>query len=465
MGIPQFNDLTVLRMQVMNVKRARLIDITPTEVITKIAGKNRQGKTSFMNGVEWLFGGKAKIQMEPIHRGQQVGRLYAELGKEGGPVELLVTRTLRMVDDVEWTTSVTIETPSGATFGKAQTLLDALAGNLSFDPSLFWKMKPREQFDALRSFVPDYDFDLNKSLNDGDYKKRTDINRDADKALKAASLILVRQGTPDEPIDVSELGAQLEAAGEHNTQIVRRRNNRTIKQNEADALRVQAESHRRRAAQLRAEADEQDVLAEQTLVDATAIDQMIAEAPDLPEPKSTEAIRRQIDDANVINAAVAEKQRKARLIAEAKEYEWQSDELTARMVEREQAKRDAIAKGHLPVDGLGFGDGCITLNGFPLDQASTAESIDACVSIAMALNPTLKVILIRDGSSLDSEMRERIALRAGEKGYRVFMECVDNEGGERITIEDGVVKGAPPPPEEDAASRPRKSLGSRGAQA
>lgn len=453
MDMPVFQDLTVLRAQVYNIRRVRFVDITPTDTVTKISGKNMQGKSSFLQAIEWLFGGKVKIKsLEPIHRGQQIGRVYVELGKAGGPVELQVTLTLRKKDDGEFVHSLTVEAPNGASWSAGQTLLDSLRGDLTFDPSSFLKMEPKQKFEALRQFV-DYDFDEHKRLQDEDYEQRRQINQKKDGARKAAALIEVPDDTPDEPIDVSALVQQLKEAGEFNTQLVRRANNRQNKRNEADQLVKQAQQNRERAAELRAQADALDRAADEALEQAKAIDKLIADAPPLPERIDVEAIQQKIDNANEINKAVANKQRKQQLIQEADEHERQSDELTARMAERENAKRAAVAKAHLPVDGLGFADDHITLNGFPLEEASTAELCDACTAIAMALNPTLKIILIRNGNDLDQDMRARIAQRAAEKGYRVFMECVDDGSSERITIENGIVKGTEIP-EPDAIQPP-----------
>src|SRR5690606_38291441 len=128
-------------------------------------------------------------------------------------------------------------------------------------------------------------------------------------------------------------------------------------------------------------------------------------------------------------------------------------ELTARMAERENAKRAAVAKAHLPVDELGFADDHITLNGFPLEEASTAELCDACTAIAMALNPTLKIIVIRNGNDLDHDMRARIALRRSGEVHRVFMACTEEGSSERMTLETGIVKGTENP-EPDAIQPP-----------
>ncbi|MGI9420342.1 MAG: hypothetical protein ACR2RA_21165, partial [Geminicoccaceae bacterium] len=63
----------------------------------------------------------------------------------------------------------------------------------------------------------------------------------------------------------------------------------------------------------------------------------------------------------------------------------------------------------MPIDGLGLGDGVVTLNGIPFDQVSTAEQMRTSVALAMAANPTLKVIRIKDGSLLDDDSLAMIA--------------------------------------------------------
>ena len=48
-------------------------------------------------------------------------------------------------------------------------------------------MKPREQFEALRSFVPGVDFDALDAANKKDFATRTEVNRDAKQARAAAA--------------------------------------------------------------------------------------------------------------------------------------------------------------------------------------------------------------------------------------------------------------------------------------
>jgi hypothetical protein len=61
----------------------------------------------------------------------------------------------------------------------------------------------------------------------------------------------------------------------------------------------------------------------------------------------------------------------------------------------------------------------------------------------MALNPTLRIIRISDGSLLDDKSMSIIREMAKAKDYQIWIEVVGDRVG--IQIEDGVVKGAPIP--------------------
>jgi hypothetical protein len=87
-----------------------------------------------------------------------------------------------------------------------------------------------------------------------------------------------------------------------------------------------------------------------------------------------------------------------------------------------------------------LGDGVVLLKGVPFEQASSAERIMASVRMAMAANPKLKLILIKDGSLLDKKAMEMLAQLADETGYQVWVERVEGSGKVGFVIEDGRVK-------------------------
>jgi hypothetical protein len=119
--------------------------------------------------------------------------------------------------------------------------------------------------------------------------------------------------------------------------------------------------------------------------------------------------------------------------------EEQSRQLTLQMSAREEEKQRAIAAAQMPVDGLGFGDGVVTYNGVPLEQASSAEQLKVSLGIAMAANPKLRVIRIQDGSLLDDDSMAQVAAMAKDGGYQVWVEKVDTTGKIGVVIDDGMV--------------------------
>jgi len=357
-------------------------------------------------------------------------------------------------------------------------MLDALLGELSFDPLAFSRMEPRKQFDELRR-VSELDVDIDKldALNKGDYGKRTDINRDAKAKRAQAEGIAVPAGEPVPLVDESALVDELQKAGEINTEIETRKARREAAQKDAVTKKAAGVQARERAANQRERAnaafekagrdaeeafgrmkreaadslksaldaaDNEDKSASQLLTVAAEIEKKIDEAPALPKPADVTMLRQKIEQARASNKATTERQqaaeRKAQAIKEAAEFEAQSKALTDGMEAREKAKTDAIARAKLPVAGIGFGAGIVTYNGIPFDQASSAEQLRVSMAIAMSANPKLRVIRITDGSLLDDDSLAAITAMAKAGDYQVWLEVVDSSGKLGIVIEDGMVK-------------------------
>jgi hypothetical protein len=64
------------------------------------------------------------------------------------------------------------------------------------------------------------------------------------------------------------------------------------------------------------------------------------------------------------------------------------------------------------------------------------------LAIAMASNPKLRVIRIKDGSLLDDDALALVAQTAEQHDYQVLMERVGTGDPGAIIIEDGQVKEA-----------------------
>src|SRR3990167_191494 len=409
-------EMKILKLTAENIKRLIAVEITPDGNLVQITGKNGAGKTSVLDAIWWALAGTKHIQAQPIRKGENKARVRLDLG------EIVVERKF-----TEAGSTLTVESIKGARLSSPQTLLDKLLGELSFDPLAFSRMETREQFDELRRISKlDVDIDELDALNKGDYAKRTDLNRDSKAKRAQIDGMIIPANTPDELVDESVLVDELQKAGEYNAQIEQRKANRERIILEAKGQREQAEKLMVEAKALIKAADEYD--------------EKLKSAPELPPPVDTVLLRQNIEKAAIINRSVAALKQKRMLISQVEELENKSTSITEQMCAREQAKADAITRASMPIPDIGFGDGQVIYKNIPFDQASDAEKLRVSLAIAIAANPELRVIRIRDVSLLDDDGLAAIAKMADELDYQVWIERVDGSGKVGVVIEDGMVK-------------------------
>lgn len=113
--------------------------------------------------------------------------------------------------------------------------------------------------------------------------------------------------------------------------------------------------------------------------------------------------------------------------------------LTQRLTELGEQKAQALADAKFPVDGLTFDDTGVLYRGVPLSQASSAEQIRVSLAMGMALNPRLRVLMIKDGSLLDEDSMAAIREQVTEGGYQLWLERVGDADQGAVIIEDGQV--------------------------
>jgi len=117
-----------------------------------------------------------------------------------------------------------------------------------------------------------------------------------------------------------------------------------------------------------------------------------------------------------------------------------SEDLSDQLQANTKRKREAIQKAQYPIAGLSLSDEHVTYNGIPFEQLSGAETLKVSMAVAMAVNPKLRVIRIKDGSLLDSKNLAIIDKMAGDNNFQIWMESVDETGEIGIVIEAGAVK-------------------------
>src|SRR5690606_2762740 len=92
--------------------------------------------------------------------------------------------------------------------------------------------------------------------------------------------------------------------------------------------------------------------------------------------------------------------------------------------EIDDQKAVALKAASYPLQGLELTDDGVLLDGVPFAQANQAARLRAGVAIGCALNPRIKVLLVREGSFLDDEGLELVEKVAAEHDALVLVERV-----------------------------------------
>lgn len=420
---PNDRPLKIVDLRIQNIKRVRAVHITPNGADSTVilGGKNGAGKTSVLDAIQMALGGQRAIPSDPVRHGAKRGSIVADLG------DLVVERVIAS----NGSSTLTVRDADGNRQRSPQALLDELCSRIAFDPLAFMSMDPGKQNEQLRQLLG-LDFSALDAEHERSYSRRTDLTRDGKAARATAEGIVVPPATPEKAVVVTDLLAQLTAA------------------NEAAA---RAREHTRFVATLRADVEgltsELATLEARLMQKRMQLKQLEREAP--PAAPDTDAIAKQIASAEATNRHVHMRSQRDALEGKANALDAEAAKLTARINEIAAEKATAIAACPFPVPGLALGDDGPTLDGVPLVQASAAQKLRVSVALGLAMNPRLKVLLVRDASLLDENSLALVAQMAADADAQVWLERVGDGDPTAVVIADGQVSGDVSPANDAAA--------------
>ena len=459
----------IVKLEVSNLMRLRAISIEPDGSTVVITGKNGAGKTSVLNAIWMALGGKRAFPRQPVREGAAEATIRLELE------DIIVERTIKP----EGTTRLRVSSPDGARYPSPQQLLDGLVGQLSFDPLAFTRMDAKAQRALLQQLVglDTSELDARRAQL---FDERRDVKREVRRLEGELSGVPQHDDAPEDEVSVAELTKELQAAELHGRDVVRAEAVVAGKSDElhgaqeragnlreliaqqraaiATTARIKAEAEA--VARLDAEAAEAEVTElearltrgegevipqrEAALEEAhSTVAQLQASAPD------TLDIANRLAGAEALNRKIRSNRRHHTLELKRQATAAAAKQFTASIAEIDSVKRAMIDAAEYPLPGLAVDDLGVLLNGLPLEQASGAEQLRASVAIGFALNPRLRVLLVRDGSLLDESNMQVLADMAEAAGGQVWLERVAGPGEVGIVIEDGMVAGAEPEVDAD----------------
>lgn len=456
--------MKILSLSEENVKRLSVVEMTLDGKgnLVIVAGRNEQGKSSVLDGIEWALRGGASLPPKPVRRGQDKATVLMTLGEIGLP-ELTVKRVITAAGGG----SLVVTTKDGVKQPSPQAILDALVGKLSFDPLSFATMKSDERSRTTRALLG-LDFANQDAEIKVHYDERTGVNR----VVKAKEAMLtVNKRYTDVPAEEQSTGEILDeqekAAAVNRENAAKRlaveRADQTIsmeqarlkdKEDACEITRIQIKELQELL--VRQESDVQD----HRKVVAVAQEKKVG-LPSVADLKDHDmsAFRQRVSDVEAINNKVRKNKEVDKIESELKEARKQAEGLTKKIDAIERAKRDAVAAAKFPVPGMTLDDsGEVLLDNLPFEQASTRGKIVASLAMGAALNPKLRVILVRSGNDLDDEALALVGEWAEANKMQIWLERIRTDGKVSVIIEDGHIleaEDAPQPGTKDEPAKPQ----------
>jgi ABC-type dipeptide/oligopeptide/nickel transport system ATPase component len=446
--------MRILRLEIEDTLNIKAVSIdTHGKPIVRLTGKNGAGKSSAINAMFYALAGAKGHASEPIRTGAKRATVRVMMGEK----EVKLTAILKLTADGKPT--LDIEASEGSYMKRPQETLNAIIGQLTFDPHAFERMTAKQRLETLKSLVKlDVDPDALDRANEKDYAERTTWNHRVNSFKERVKTVKesIDETMDVSLVDVSELTGKMASASEHNQALRRIAVQREDETREINNARNDAATKRADARLLLEEADSLDRYADST-------EKALANAPALGDLIDVTALKQQIDAALLSNSVVEQQLRMRQQMAEAKQEldaaSVMSENLTAAIKNRDQEKADAMARAKMPIEGLGFGNGDVTYNGLPFEQSSTGQRLRIAVSIGMAINPQLRVLCIRDAALLDEDSMKVVEDLAEEHDFQVWLEVTQSKPGKvGLHFVDGAITsidGEPveqPAAEEEAAT-------------
>jgi DNA repair exonuclease SbcCD ATPase subunit len=459
----------ILRLRSENVKRISVVEIVPKGALITIAGKNDAGKSSVLDSIAYALGGTSLVPSEPIRKGETEAKITIDLD------DLIVTRRFtreKLHDDAcasrppkdgtdhvdqvcdcevvfgETRSTLIVTNQEGARYPSPQAVLDKLLGKLTFDPLAFSRELPKKQNEILRQLagIDTTAFDEARKVA---ASQRTMLKRSYD--IKTAQLLALptHKGVPDAEVSMETISQEMLKAEQlrkiadevkqkldAHTELTRV--NRSAQERITEQIERFKKDTDEASLKLATLVFEAENLAREHTALSMTVEEAITAVPDVA------MLRQKISDIEATNVKVRANVHYATMAADVDALGLDVKAKDTEVKNAETAKQLALENAKFPVAGLGLGDDGVTFDSgkgpVPFEQASSSEQLRVSVAIGLALNSSLKVLLIRNGNLLDDDKLKLVAEQAEAADAQIWCEYVtSNDEGVSVMLEDGHV--------------------------
>jgi DNA repair exonuclease SbcCD ATPase subunit len=500
--------MKIVKLTAENIKKLVAVEITPAGNVVKISGKNGAGKTSILDAIWWGLGGTENIQAKPIRTGEKKAKIELDLG------DILVRRTFTekgsslVIENKEGLRYGSPQAMLDSLLGKLSfdplgfmrldaakqfETLKSLTGVDTSDIETKKKTAYEERtavnrdlktiesrYNALSVPLDCPDKELSSSditakiTAAADLKSKKELAQEREKQ-HAESIDRGNQKVKDLNKQIAESQKAIEDCESMRKKVKPEIN---IEVEDIEVLTAErAKLDKRIEAAIKAKSQKESAIQKDSIaasniksitanIETAKADITTAEAAlkllhekrealkkehSAIEVPDTEALQVELANVDSKNKAFRTKQEKSKLKTELDATKAKSEKLSADIDKLDEEKQSRIASAKFPVEGLTFGDGFVSYNGLPLEQASDAEKLRVSMAMAMAMNPKLRILRIRDGSLLDSASMKIVEGMAKDRDYQIWIECISDENKDKLAvyIEDGMIQEYKEPEKSD----------------
>lgn len=448
--------MQITKLVAENILKLQAIHITPQSSTIEIKGDNGAGKSSILDAILIGLKGKKFSPPEPVKHGEKKGKIVIDMDGDSAAGLPPFTITSKVTNNkIE-----TIIEPSELLNGETpRQFLDKLLGAISFDPWEFVGKDSAKQKQILLELIG-VDIDKIDKREKKIFDERTIVGRD----LKAAEArVKGLKFHPDiketEEVKVSELSQKLTDAIEFNNDYTQREeNNQRLKES---AIRDKEEIER-----LKQRIEE--------------LEKGVVQKRENYKREKEELGKMQLIDLNSLKQDIAKIDEKNAMIRDNKRYDEEKGKLDdlrdtygkldIDLESIRQERINALQSANIPVEGLSFSDDGLLYNDIPLSQCSDGEKLMISMRISMALNPTVKILRVKDGSLIGPKNLEILKEIVKDKGYQLWLESVsgrdeyENGGKTGIFISEGIAEGEGVEEVKRGESKKKASKGKEGEQ-
>ena len=418
-------DLKVKKLEVKNVMMIQEVNIKPKNELVIIAGANRAGKTSVIKSLEISLKGKKSMAgiTKIVHEGEEEADIIADFD------DIVIKR--HFTEDGR--EAVKVLKKDGTSISRPQEVLDAMYSKM-LNIEDFMMMRPKEQKELLINSL-NLDIDLPKLEEEREriYELRTAKGRDRDNAKAHLEKMEPPESWEDMPeveISFGNLVQELEKRKDHNNQIEVA--NRDAQEAGADIrsiddriqdLKNQILEFENKKADLKLLKDEKEKWLKET------------------NKMNEDEIRDKIGKVEEQNIRIRESNKYREYHKNVAVLNGEYDGYTKNIIGIDKTIGASLARAKMPIPGLEVYAEGLGISGIPFEQIAESDKRKAAIGIAMGIEPQppIKVLIIKDGRSLDTESWEVVREMAKEHGYQIWIQYVDESGEIGFVIKEGRV--------------------------